>query len=123
MSILLELLLEFVIQLVLEVLVELGLHGFKRDRPAVPPVVSVVIYVLLGGGLGWLSLMLFPQQLISHPMAQMANLAITPVAVGLVLSVIGSWRSRRGGDLVRLDKFSYGYVFALAFALVRYAAA
>ena len=120
MSFLAELLFEFVIQFVLEILVEIGAHTVKRDREPMHPAVSVAGYVLLGGLLGWASYLIFPQHLISHPYTRIANLVITPLAVGLALGAVGAWRSKRGTDLVRLDKFAYGYAFALAFALVRF---
>ena len=41
----------------------------------------------------------------------------------LVLEVVlmGKWRTRRGDMLVRLDRFGYGYIFALAMGAVRFA--
>ncbi|NZA27699.1 hypothetical protein H0E84_15060 [Luteimonas sp. SJ-92] len=113
-------LLEFLIQFVLEGLVEVGAHAFKRDRAPVHPALAVTGYVILGGLLGWLSFLVLPQQLISHPYAAVANLVVTPIAVGLALGAIGAWRAKRGSGLVRLDKFAYGYAFALAFALARF---
>lgn len=120
MSFIAELLFEFVIQFVLEVLVEMGAHGLRRDRSPIHPAISTAIYVVLGGILGWVSYLFFPQHLISHPYASLANLILTPIAVGLSLGAIGAWRAKRGTELVRLDKFAYGYAFALAFSLVRF---
>ena len=104
----------------LELLVEMGAHGLRRDRSPLHPAVSTIIYVVLGGVLGWVSYLFFPQHLISHPYASVANLILTPIAVGLSLGAIGAWRTKRGTELVRLDKFAYGYAFALAFALARF---
>ena len=120
MSFLVEILFEFVLQFVLEVLVEIGAHKAKRDRAPVNPVLALVAYLGIGGLLGGMSYLFFPQQLISHPYAHVANLIITPIAVGLALGAVGAWRSRQGSELVRLDKFAYGYAFALAFALTRF---
>jgi hypothetical protein len=33
---------------------------------------------------------------------------------------LGAWRAQRGEPLLRLDRFSYGYLFALSQALVRF---
>lgn len=33
---------------------------------------------------------------------------------------VGHWRARRGHDVLRIDRFAYGYLFALFLALVRY---
>jgi VIT1/CCC1 family predicted Fe2+/Mn2+ transporter len=120
-SFLVELLLEFVLQLVFEAFVEAGAHAFKRGRSPVHPAAATVGYVLLGGLLGALSCAIFPQHVFSHPYAAVANLIVTPIAVGLAMGALGAWRTRRGKDLVRLDKFAYGYAFALAFALARFA--
>lgn len=120
MSFLAELLFEFVIQFVLEILVEIGAHTVKRDRGPIHPALAAAGYIFLGGLLGWVSYLIFPQHLISHPYARIANLAITPIAVGLALGALGAWRAKRGTELVRLDKFAYGYAFALAFALARF---
>lgn len=120
MSFVVELLVEFVIQGVIEVLVDLGAHSVKRDGKPPHPLLSVLAYVAIGAALGWLSHLFFPHPLVSHPHAGIANLVLTPVAVGLLMGAIGAWRSRRGSELVRLDKFAYGYAFALAFALVRF---
>lgn len=121
MSFLAELLVEFVIQFVVELLVEMGAHGLRRDRSPLHPALSVLIYIVLGGLLGWVSYLIFPQNLISHPDVQIVNLVLTPIAVGLALGAIGAWRAKRGTALVRLDKFAYGYAFALAFAVARFA--
>lgn len=121
MSFVLELLLEFVLQLVFEILAEVASHAFKRERPRVNPAVAVCAYALIGAALGWVSCVVFPHALVSFSYAAVINLAVTPVAVGLVLAAIGAWRSRRGTELVRLDRFAYGYTFALAFALARFA--
>jgi hypothetical protein len=51
---------------------------------------------------------------------RVANLVLTPLAAGLMMSLMGAWRRRRGDDLIRLDRFSYGVLFALAMALVRF---
>ena len=51
---------------------------------------------------------------------RLANLAFTPLAVGGVMVIIGAWRARRGQPLLRIDRFAYGYLFALALGLVRY---
>ena len=52
--------------------------------------------------------------------AVVAGLAVTPVLAGLAMGVLGAWRQRRGQELLRLDRFAYGYLFALALALVRF---
>jgi hypothetical protein len=43
-----------------------------------------------------------------------------PGRAGLAMMARGAWRRRRDQELIRLDKFAYGYLFALAMALVRF---
>ncbi len=119
MSLILELLIEILVQFVGELLIEVATQNLKRDKPMVHPILALPVYALIGTGLGLVSAALFPHHLIAHPMAKWINLAVTPVVVGLAIGTIGAWRVRRGGTLVRIDKFGYGYVFALAFALAR----
>ncbi len=38
----------------------------------------------------------------------------------MLMVAIGSWRAKRGEVLLRIDRFAFGYLFAFAFALVRY---
>lgn len=60
------------------------------------------------------------QRFLEGQIVAYANLVVTPIVVGAAFGLIGAWRSKRGKELVRLDKFLYGYTFALAFALARY---
>jgi hypothetical protein len=115
-----EILVEFLIQFFIELLVEVGAQKLKSDKLHLHPAITFVVYIWLGAGLGFLSGIFFQQRLLSHPYAQYENVAITPILVGLAISAIGSWRLKRGKQLVLLDKFLYGYTFALAFAIARY---
>jgi hypothetical protein len=36
------------------------------------------------------------------------------------MCALGAWRARRGGVVLRIDRFAYGYLFALALALIRF---
>ncbi|MDC9640262.1 hypothetical protein QYG06_18720 [Xanthomonas euvesicatoria] len=36
------------------------------------------------------------------------------------MAALGAWRARRGDPVLRIDRFSHGYLFALCFALMRY---
>ncbi len=121
MSFIIEILVEFLIQFFIELLVEVGAHGLKSDQPRLHPAIAFVVYVVLGAGFGFLSYIFFQQRLLSHPYAQYANIVITPIFVGLAIGAVGAWRSKRGTEPVILDKFLYGYTFALAFAIARYA--
>lgn len=125
MEILVELIVQFVgevlLQIVFQVLAELGLRGLRRVTvEIVNPWVAVLFYVLLGAGLGWLSVQILPSLLLASRTAQLANLVVTPILAGLSMVALGAWRRRREQTLIRLDGFAYGYLFALSMAVIRY---
>ncbi len=123
LGVVLQFLAELLIQIVGEALVELGVRGAVRAlrrRPRLHPVVSVLVYLAFGAGVGAVSVALFPRSLISHSTAKALNLLLTPLLAGLLMGWLGAWRRRRGQELIRLDSFNYGFAFALAMAAVRY---
>lgn len=125
MEFLIELLLQFfgelLLQLFLEILVEAGLHSVAEPLRRKPnPWFAAAGYALLGGIGGALSLLVFPTLFMPTPIGRLASLILTPIAAGLAMTLVGAWRLRRNQSLVRLDRFAYGYLFALAMALVRY---
>jgi hypothetical protein len=69
---------------------------------------------------GGLSLLVFKQHLTPAGAMRTLNLILTPLAVGLIMTILGRWRARRGEDVLRLDRFAYGYLFALGLAVVRF---
>jgi hypothetical protein len=117
----LQILGEFILQALFEVLGELGLHSlgevFQRPKN---PALAIVGFVLWGAIAGAISLWILPTSPIHNPLFRKANLIVTPVAVGFVMMLIGKIRSRKGQDLVRLDRFGYAFVFAFAMAAVRF---
>lgn len=122
MELFVELLLEFLIQILGEVLLELGLHALAEPFRRPPnPWVAAVGYALFGAALGGISLLLFPRYMVAGPALRWVNLLVTPVVAGVCMSLLGAWRSRRGQAIVRIDRFSYGYLFAIFFAAVRFA--
>lgn len=116
----LEIIGEFLIQLIGEALVQLGLRslGEPLNRPP-NPWLAALGYGLFGAIFGGLSLWPFPGNLVPEPW-RIANLIVTPLAVGALMAAMGVWRARHGKPVLRIDRFAYGYLFALAFALVRF---
>lgn len=111
---------EFLLQVLGEALVELGFHSLGEPfrRPPNPWLASLG-YTLFGAILGGLSLLAFPDNLVPEAF-RIANLVLTPLAVGCVMAAMGAWRARRGEPVLRIDKFAYGYLFALSLAIVRF---
>ena len=115
-----EILGEVLLQLVFEVLAELGLHAVSepfRKRPN--PLVAATGYLLFGLAAGGVSLLVAPRSFTQGD-ARLLGLAVTPVLAGLAMTALGAWRARRGDDIIRLDRFLYGYLFAVALAIVRF---
>lgn len=111
---------ELLLQIVIEVLAEFGLHSMAepfRRRPH--PALAAIGYAIFGFIAGFASLWPFPHNLVPDAW-RIVNLALAPAAAGLMMCLLGAWRARRGQDVIRLDRFSYGYLFALALALVRF---
>ena len=116
-----EVLGELLIQVSIEILVELGLHSFKAPFERRPnPWLAAIGYVLFGAILGGTSLLIFPTHLTPAGPWRVVNLVLSPVAAGLIMTVFGAWRLRHGEIVFRIDRFSYGYLFALSLALTRY---
>lgn len=112
-----ELLLQAFGQLLIEVLGHVVMHPGRRTPP--PPWLAVIGYALLGAAVGAISLHLLPALLVA-PWLRVANVVLTPVASGLLMMLVGSWRRKRGQALLQLDSLACGYCFALAMALVRF---
>jgi hypothetical protein len=126
MEVLFEILFEFIgevlLQIFFEFLAEFGLHCLGAPFKKPPnPWLAAIGYALFGAIAGGLSLWLVPHLFIHTHTGQIVNLLLAPVVAGLAMSALGAWRRRRHLTIIRLDKFAYGYVFALAMALVRFA--
>jgi hypothetical protein len=115
---------ELLIQLVLEAIAELIGHAvkepFRRPRP-VRPWVAAIGYLIFGAAAGGLSIWLLPDLFIKAQWLRVANLLLTPLAAGLIMEAIGSWRQRQEKEVLRLESFAYGFCFAFSMAVVRYA--
>lgn len=112
---------EILLQVLFEILAELGLRVLADPlRKPRTPAFSIVGYTLWGGIAGGMSLVLFPASAIQNPAFRAINLAVTPLAIGAIMALLGRTRDKRGQLLVRLDRFGYAYLFALSMALVRF---
>lgn len=114
-----EVLGEFIFQIILEGLAEAGLHVVSNPQSKPPnPFLAAIGYALFGAMAGGLSLLIFPHNFV--PAAwRITNMLVTPVAAGWMMSALGAWRERRGQDRIRIDRFAYGYLFALGLGLIR----
>ncbi len=112
---------EILLQVSFEFLAELGLHSlgdtFKKPRN---PALSTIGFILWGALAGGISLLVFPTSLVSNIAYRKANLVVTPLIAGVAMMLVGRLRDRKGGGLVKLDRFGYAFIFALSMAVIRY---
>jgi len=122
-----ELLFEFLFQVAAEAVIqgafELGFRGLaeplRKDRPA-NPVIAICGFVFIGAISGAISIWILPMHLLKNPVAQYINLAATPIALGFMFEWLGRRRQKKGKQKMLLDRFSYGFVFALMMGLIRF---
>jgi hypothetical protein len=117
---LLQICLEFLVQVFAELLAEVGIRGMWARFKGTPSwMMAAAGYAILGALAGLASVLVVPA-LLAAPHLRIANLVVTPILAGASMCLVGAWRLRREQELVRLDRFAYGYLFALAMALVRF---
>lgn len=119
----LQFLFEFILQVFVEVCGEIGLQSLAevfKSRRIQNPWLASLGYFLLGATAGGISLQVFKTAMIRGSLIRVANLVLTPVLTGFIMVFIGRLRKKRGQELVRLDRFGYGFLFAFGMALVRF---
>lgn len=115
---------EFLMELLMGVLADLLARAVRPlfvVSHRMGPVLSSVIIVLAGCAAGYLSFLMFPHPLVPTRRVPGASLLISPIAAGFGMSFIGWMVGRRGGRRARIETFRYGFVFALALAITRFA--
>lgn len=114
---------ELFLQVFGELIVELigrSLHEpFRRPKPR-HPFLALIGYGLFGAIIGAISLWALPSPIISTHWLRVVNLIVTPVVAGFLMERLGAWRERNHPTRERLNRFAYGYVFALSMAVVRF---
>ena len=121
LELLFEFFTEFLLQIVVELLAEIGLRSATEPFRKPPnPWLAAIGYAIFGATAGGISLFVLPEPLVQEETWRLVNLAVTPVLAGLAMAAMGAWRVRRGQQTLRIDRFSYGYLFALCMAIVRF---
>jgi len=123
MELLIELALQFFGELLFQGLVELGWRGltspFER-KSTLHPVFVFFTYLILGAISGAVAVWLLPDPMISSPNGRLIHLAVSPILLGFAFELLGRRREKKGRDRLLIDRFSYGFIFAFTFALIRY---
>jgi hypothetical protein len=112
--------LEFVLQMYTKVIAEFAVRCIEKTFNGTPSSLMAAIGHAILGALAGLATVLVVPALLADLHLRIANLVVTPILAGVAMCHIGAWRPRREQELVRLDRFAYGYLFALAMALVRF---
>jgi hypothetical protein len=82
----------------------------------------LVLYLMLGGMVGGLSLLIAPRLLLHSPPLRVANLIVAPVATGGLSWSLATWRRSRGvAAACPTTHLWTGFLFVLAFGGVRLA--
>ncbi|WP_223923073.1 hypothetical protein [Geobacter sp. AOG2] len=89
------------------------------EKSKVSPISAAVIYAVVGYFAGLSSLLIFPKYLITDPNMRSMSIIVLPVLLGFLMSVIGRYLKKRCRDVVRLESFPYGFLFAFTFGIAR----
>lgn len=112
---------ELILQVLFQVLAEVGLQSLRAPfQKESNPWLAALGYILMGAMVGGISLLVFPVLHIQTHKIRVLNLALSPLAAGAAMAALGAWRRHRDQPVLRIDKFTYGFVFALSMALVRF---
>ncbi len=123
MEIIIEIVLELLINVFAELLFEVGLTVLKesiRRNGASYPILACIGYALLGCVAGGLSLLVFPRQYMRSERYHGLGLLLIPILAGSVMAGLGAIKSKMGKRVIRLDTFSFGFVFAFFMTLTRF---
>jgi hypothetical protein len=117
-----QLLLDLLGQIVLEVLWDLGLASFKVafQRPSRSLPLAVAGLFFLGGGIGGISLLIWPGRILGPGPLPGLSLILGPLCAGLAMQAWGRYRRNAGHVTTGLATFPGGAAFALGTALVRF---
>jgi hypothetical protein len=127
-EIILELLAQFLMELLFHGVLEMLGRGVgrglasatKKDSAPFNPLLEVCCYVLMGAIAGGVSLWLVPLHLLKTPTLQILGLVITPTILGFLFELFGRWKTTNDKPRYMLDRFSYGFTFALTMGLIRF---
>jgi hypothetical protein len=78
------------------------------------------LFAFVGLILGGVSTIAIPNLLIHSEILQILNIVLTPILVGILLSHWGKSRAMKEKRIGKIDKFYYGYTFALMITLSRF---
>jgi hypothetical protein len=114
-----ELIVELIMGLIADALSRLLRRLFVSTK-RIGPVLSTTMFALAGVGAGLLSAWLFPHPIVPPSSFHGVSLIVAPLVTGALMGFLGRGIRRRGRRSVAIESFRYGFIFALAVALVRF---
>ena len=114
---------EGLFQLVCELILDSGGRVLRSpdERPRrMHPIVAAVGLLLLGGLIGILMSLVFPQPLITRGPVPGASLILSPLLTASAMEIHGRWRERHGMSRSYLATFWGGGLFAFGMAAARF---
>jgi hypothetical protein len=124
-ELIIQIVFEIVLQIIAQILVECGLGwlaSWLKNKIKGDPILIGVVYFLLGLTLGGLSLLFFPEPIIKNYFVKVLYFILSPFLIGLSLCFF-SWAFNKkalGDKFFKIEKFVFGVIFALAYALTRF---
>ncbi len=126
MELFITVLIEFIFELLIQSFFEL-IMGSSVRRLSAPqraqntgPVIKAVFYSLLALLAAWLSVKLIPALYIKNSTLQIINLIVSPFIIAAAISLRTKIVKQEEKFLIKLDEFSFAYLFALIFSVTRY---
>jgi hypothetical protein len=117
-------LIQFIVEFVFNVLANLPFDWPSRNRDTPEPESMTGVYLLwllLGGCLAAISLLVVPRTFIVLPALRMANLALAPTAAGLLSYFISRQRAERNPFIVPRHHGWQAFWFTLGLVAIRLA--
>jgi hypothetical protein len=78
------------------------------------------LFMIMGGVLGGLSLLIEPRLLLPYAWMRITNLFVTPILAGALSWLFAKWRRQKQSGIVASEHFGSAFLFGLAFSLVRF---
>ena len=115
---------QFVVEFILNVGIDIPFEWPSRHRSTPEPesVAGVcVFWLILGGALAGISLLIFPRTIVSLHVLRIANLLLAPVASGLLSFKIAQRRARANPNIRPRNHFWQAFWFTIGWVAIRFA--
>lgn len=116
--------LQFLGELIINVFAYVPFEGTSwfKMKPERERIIHASSFMLvLGGGLGWLSTLVWDHTFIEYPVLRIVNLILSPIIAAFIALFIAEWLSRK--DPTRLtprNHFWWSFWFTVGFAATRF---